>query len=404
MYIKYDYITFGLVLCLLLVGGVVIFSATQTATGETGDLFYKQLLWISLGITLLISISFIPIRSLHRTAYILYGLSICGLILVMFIGKAGQGAERWLSFGFFRFQPSEFAKITTILAVSKLLSDKYADVNHLKYFILTIGIILLPAVLIVEQPDLGTSLVFLALTIPILFWAGLNWFYIFIILSPLLVIIASFNFWAFLFVMLIISFILFYSRRKPLIIAAVFILNIAVGIVTPYLWGHLRPYQQQRIVTFINPEKDPKGSGYQIIQSQVAIGSGGITGKGYLNGSQTHLRFLPAQHTDFIFSVIGEEFGFIGSALVLLIFLLLILRLIHLASLVHDPFENMILIGTVTIIFFHVVINIGMTIGMAPVTGLPLPFISYGGSFLLTNMTMIGIVISIAKNKVGLSL
>jgi len=262
----------------------------------------------------------------------------------------------------------------------------------------------LPAVLIVEQPDLGTSLVFLALTIPVLFWAGLNWFYIFIILSPLLVIIASFNFWAFLFVMLIISFILFYSRRKPLIIVAVFILNIAVGIVTPYLWGHLRPYQQQRIVTFINPEKDPKGSGYQIIQSQVAIGSGGITGKGYLNGSQTHLRFLPAQHTDFIFSVIGEEFGFIGSAFVLLIFLLLILRLIHLASLVRDPFENMILIGVVTIIFFHVVINIGMSIGMAPVTGLPLPFISYGGSFLLTNMTMIGIVISIAKNKVGLSL
>jgi rod shape determining protein RodA len=389
---------------LLLVGGVVIFSATQTITGDTGDLFYKQLFWFSLGLAVLFGISFIPTRSLQRSAYILYGLSIIGLILVMFIGKAGQGAERWLSFGFIRFQPSEFAKIATILAVSKLLSDKYADVNRFKYFAMTIGIILLPAFLIVEQPDLGTSLVFLALIIPTLFWAGLNWFYIFVIITPILVIIASFTFWAFLIVMLIISFILFYSRRKPLVIAAVFTLNIAVGIVTPYLWGQLRPYQQQRIVTFINPEKDPKGSGYQIIQSQVAIGSGGITGKGYLNGSQTHLRFLPAQHTDFIFSVIGEEFGFIGCAFVLLLFLLLILRLIFLTALVRDSFETMILIGVVTIIFFHVVINIGMTIGMAPVTGLPLPFISYGGSFLLTNMTMIGIVIGIVKNKVGLSL
>jgi rod shape determining protein RodA len=404
MKIKYDFITFSLVLSLLLVGGVVIFSATQTITGDTGDLFYKQLFWFSLGLAVLFGISFIPTRSLQRSAYILYGLSIIGLILVMFIGKAGQGAERWLSFGFIRFQPSEFAKIATILAVSKLLSDKYADVNRFKYFAMTIGVILLPAFLIVEQPDLGTSLVFLALIIPTLFWAGLNWFYIFVIITPILVIIASFTFWAFLIVMLIISFILFYSRRKPLVIAAVFTLNIAVGIVTPYLWGQLRPYQQQRIVTFINPEKDPKGSGYQIIQSQVAIGSGGITGKGYLNGSQTHLRFLPAQHTDFIFSVIGEEFGFIGCAFVLLLFLLLILRLIFLTALVRDSFETMILIGVVTIIFFHVVINIGMTIGMAPVTGLPLPFISYGGSFLLTNMTMIGIVIGIVKNKVGLSL
>jgi rod shape determining protein RodA len=181
-------------------------------------------------------------------------------------------------------------------------------------------------------------------------------------------------------------------------------LNITVGIITPYLWGQLRPYQQQRIITFINPEKDPKGSGYQIIQSQVAIGSGGIIGKGYLNGSQTHLRFLPAQHTDFIFSVIGEEFGFLGSSIVLLLFLLLILRLIHLAALVHDQFESLVIVGILTILFFHVIINIGMTIGMAPVTGLPLPFISYGGSFLLTNMAMIGIVIGIAKNKIGLTL
>jgi rod shape determining protein RodA len=404
MHFKYDYITFGLILVLMLVGIVTIYSATQSIAGETSDLFFKQLLWTGLGITTLITMSFVPIRTLHRLAYILYGLSLFGLVLVMFIGRTGQGAERWLGFGFLHLQPSEFTKITSVLAISKLLSEKYADVNRFKYFVLSTGILLVPALLIVNQPDLGTSLIFLGLIIPLLFWAGLNWFYIFVILTPFLTIIASFNFWTFLLLMLIISFMLFYSRRKPAIIAAVFILNISVGIITPYLWGQLRPYQQQRIVTFINPEKDPKGSGYQIIQSQVAIGSGGIIGKGYLNGSQTHLRFLPAQHTDFIFSVIGEEFGFLGSTTVLLLFLALILRLIQLAALVRDQFESMIIIGFLTIIFLHVVINIGMTIGMAPVTGLPLPFLSYGGSFLLTNMTMMGIVISIARNKIGLTL
>jgi rod shape determining protein RodA len=404
MHLKYDYITLGLVLILLLIGIVAIYSATQGSSGEISDLFFKQLLWVAFGIAVLIATSLISMHSLQRLAYILYAASILSLILVMFIGKAGQGAERWLSIGFVRIQPSEFTKITTILAVSKLLSDKYADVNRLKYFILSTGIILLPALLIVKQPDLGTALAFLALIIPVLFWAGLNWFYIFVILTPLLTISASFNFWTFLPVMLLISLILFFSRRKPAVMAAVFLLNITVGIITPYLWNQLRPYQQQRIITFINPEKDPKGSGYQIIQSQVAIGSGGIMGKGYLNGSQTHLRFLPAQHTDFIFSVIGEEFGFLGSTTVLVLFLLLILRLIHLAALVHDQFESMIIVGVLTFIFFHVIINMGMTIGLAPVTGLPLPFISYGGSFLLTNMVMSGLVIGIAKNKIGLSL
>jgi rod shape determining protein RodA len=404
MHFKYDYITFFLVFALLMVGLVAIFSATQSASGETGTLFFKQILWVGLGLTVLVLMSFIPTRTLHRLAYIFYALSVFSLVLVMFIGKAGQGAERWLSLGFIQVQPSEIAKITTILAVSRLLSEKYSDVNQFKYFFLACGVVLLPAVLIIEQPDLGTTMVFMALAIPLLFWAGLNWFAIFIILTPILTVIASFHFWTFLLVMVVISFILFYSRRKPSIIIAVFLLNISVGIITPYLWGQLRPYQQQRIVTFINPEKDPKGSGYQIIQSQVAIGSGGFTGKGYLNGSQTHLRFLPAQHTDFIFSVIGEEFGFLGSFTVLSLFLMLILRLIHLAALVRDRFESMFIIGVVTVIFFHIVINIGMTIGMAPVTGIPLPFVSYGGSFLLTNMCMTGIVIGIVRNKVGLTL
>ena len=199
--------------------------------------------------------------------------------------------------------------------------------------------------------------------------------------------------------MITIVLVLAFSGRRLIFLVTVFLLNISVGIATPYLWNQLRPYQQQRILTFVSPEKDPKGAGYQIIQSQVAIGSGGIWGKGFLQGSQTHLRFLPAQHTDFIFSVIGEEFGFVGAGLIMLVFLLLLLRLIHIAAMIRGQFESLIIIGILTVIFFHTVINLGMTIGMAPVTGLPLPFLSYGGSSLVVNMMMMGIVLNISKNK-----
>jgi len=199
--------------------------------------------------------------------------------------------------------------------------------------------------------------------------------------------------------MLTITIILILSGKKPRIWVAVFLLNIFVGIITPYLWNQLRPYQQQRILTFINPEQDPKGAGYQIIQSQVAIGSGGLWGKGYMNGTQTHLRFLPAQHTDFIFSVIGEEFGFVGVSAILLIFMLLIIRLIAIAGAIRQSFESMVVLGIATIILFHVMINIGMTIGMAPVTGLPLPFLSYGGSSLMANLIMMGIILNISRTK-----
>jgi len=321
------------------------------------------------------------------------------LLLVYAVGKVGQGAERWLILGPVHIQPSEFAKLATVLAVSKFLSDKYADVNRLKYFLISVGVILVPFILIARQPDLGTSLVFLALVIPVLFWAGLNWFSIFTILTPLLTMILSFNFFSFLFLMLTITIVLILSGKRPIILVSVFLLNIVVGIITPFLWDQLRPYQQQRILTFMSPEQDPKGAGYQIIQSQVAIGSGGIWGKGYMNGTQTHLRFLPAQHTDFIFSVIGEEFGFFGVSVILLIFMLLIIRLIAIASAIRQSFESMTVIGIATIILIHVIINIGMTIGMAPITGLPLPFLSYGGSSLMANLMMMGIVLNISRVK-----
>jgi rod shape determining protein RodA len=397
--VKYDFITVGLIIILVAIGCIAIYSATASTTVEENGYFVRQLLWCVLGLISMIGISLVSIKLINRLVYGLYAFTLLLLLLVLFIGKIGQGAERWLVLGPVHVQPSELAKLATILAVSKFLSDKYADVNKIKYFAISVALILVPFILIARQPDLGTAFVFLALIIPMLYWAGLNWFYIFIILTPLLTMILSFNFWAFLILMITITLVLVYSRRKPIILVAVFLLNIAVGIATPYLWNQLRPYQQQRILTFINPEKDPKGAGYQIIQSQVAIGSGGIWGKGYLKGSQTHLRFLPAQHTDFIISVLGEEFGFIGAGVILLIFLLLILRCIHIAAAIRGQLESLVLIGIATVFFFHIIINIGMTIGMAPVTGLPLPFLSYGGSSLVVNLLMIGIVLNISRNK-----
>jgi rod shape determining protein RodA len=396
---KYDYLTLGLILILITIGCFAIFSATYSTTAEENNFFSRQLLWCILGVLVMIGVSFISLKVINRFVYWFYLFCLFLLLLVFLVGKVGQGAERWLIVGPVYVQPSELAKLATILAVSKYLSDKYADVNKFKYFSIAVLLILMPFILIARQPDLGTALVFLALIIPLLYWAGLNWFNIFTILTPLLTMILSFSFWAFMILMISIVVVLAYSRRKPIVLVAVFLLNIGVGIATPYLWNQLRPYQQKRILTFVNPEKDPKGAGYQIIQSQVAIGSGGIWGKGYLKGSQTHLRFLPAQHTDFIFSVIGEEFGFIGASFILLVFLMLILRFIHIAAMIRGQFESLTIIGIVTVLFFHTIINIGMTIGMAPVTGLPLPFLSYGGSSLVVNMMMVGVVLNISRNK-----
>lgn len=394
---KIDVITLTLLFILLGSGLLSINSASI----EEQNYFIRQAIWILIGLIFMVSINLIPLKVIIRFSYQVYGFTIFLLILVLFIGKAGQGAERWLVMGPLRLQPSELAKIATILAVSKYLANKEADVNRLKYFAITVGLILFPFVLIARQPDLGTALVFLAMIVPVLFWAGLNWFNLFIILAPLLTIGLSFNFWAFLILMFIITGILVISRRKPIILVAIFLLNIIVGIATPSIWKQLRPYQQKRILTFLNPEKDPKGAGYQIIQSQVAIGSGGFWGKGYQKGSQTQLRFLPAQHTDFIFSVVGEEYGFFGVFIILIVFLLLIIRLIHLASLVKDRFSSHTVLGIAVVLAFHILINIGMTIGMAPVTGLPLPFFSYGGSFMIANLMMMGLVLNIYRNKLG---
>ncbi|MBD3289390.1 rod shape-determining protein RodA, partial [candidate division KSB1 bacterium] len=205
---------------------------------------------------------------------------------------------------------------------------------------------------------------------------------------------AAFNFYTFFAAMLIVGSILLYFRKGFKVFLLLMILNISVGIITPFLWGKLHSYQQHRILTFLGLELDPQGAGYQVIQSKVAIGSGGFWGKGFLEGTQTQLRFLPAQHTDFVFSVIGEEFGFIGVLFILFLFLILLRRGIFIASVARNKFASLLCIGSVTIIAFHMFVTIGMTVGIMPVTGIPLPFISYGGSSLITSMVLIGFIIN----------
>ncbi|MBN2710676.1 MAG: rod shape-determining protein RodA [Calditrichaceae bacterium] len=398
-FVKIDYPLIGLALFLAIFGLTTVYSATYSGTEETSAYFVKQLVFSIIGFIFMIGLIFIPMRMLQRFAFPFYLLSVFLLIFVLFFGAKGYGAERWLAIGSIRIQPSEFAKLATILAVANYLSSSDKNINKIKDFLVVSFMILLPFVLIIRQPDLGTSLVFLAITVPIFFWAGLHWFYIFVILSPAVTLIVSFHLYAFLGWILLLSFVLYLSRQKIPILVAIFILHITIGSITPSLWNQLKPYQQKRILTFANPESDPKGAGYQIIQSKVAIGSGGIYGKGYLNGTQTQLKFLPAQHTDFIFSVIGEERGLSGVLLVLVCFTALLLYLLHLAVQMRSAFASISTVGIATVLFFHIIVNIGMAIGLAPVTGLPLPFISYGGSFLFSTLIMIGFVLNFSMNR-----
>jgi rod shape determining protein RodA len=398
---KIDYVLLISVLGLLVIGLLALYSSSNTGAteGYGTNYFFKQLVWISIGLALMMTIVFIPNKLIYESAYILYGVSIFLLIVVIFFGSVGQGAERWLRIGPLYFQPSEIAKLTTILAVARFISQDKVNLNSFKDFIIATSFILVPFIFIVRQPDLGTAMVFGALALPMFYWAGLKGSNLILILMPFLVMLASFQFYTFLILMIILVLYLAYTRKSKTVSIVNFLANISMGLITPVLWNHLKSYQRNRIKIFLNPEADPKGAGYQIIQSKVAIGSGGFTGKGFLQGSQTQLRFLPEQHTDFIFAVIGEEFGFLGVLIGLIFFFVFLMRGIFIATIVKSRFNSIVSVGIVTVLAFHVIVNIGMTIGLFPVTGLPLPFLSYGGSALLTNMVMAGILLNFYKNR-----
>lgn len=398
---KVDFLLIFSTLGLIVYGIIALYSSSQPAfvSGRGTNYFLLQIIWVGMGVTVAAIVFFLPNKWIYQSAYWFYGFSILALLLVLFFGKTGLGATRWLKLGFLRFQPSELAKFASLLALARFLSNKYVDVNRIRDFAIAMLIVFLPFVLVLRQPDLGTSLVFLVMILPVLYWAGLKPGNLFLIVMPVVVLLSSFNFYTFLAAMLILTLFLFWKRRNILLKVLAFVGNVSIGIVTPIIWQHLKPYQQQRIKIFWKPEADPLGAGYQIIQSKVAIGSGGLFGKGFLHGSQTQLRFLPEQHTDFIFAVIGEEFGFVGVMIGILLFAVFLMRCVKIASLTKNPFNSIVGIGVSTIVGFQMAVNIGMTVGLLPVTGLPLPFISYGGSAMLINLLMVGVLLNIYRNR-----
>ncbi len=413
----FDLTLFLLALILWTIGIFLVYSATYIhESGPLAQLYRQQVIWVAMALVIILAVISIPGRIFYNLAYVLYGVSLLLLLLALAMGVSVKGAERWVVIGGFKLQPSEFAKIGLLLALARYFSEKSVSLYRLTSFIVPGILILIPFMLVLKQPDLGTAGVFCAMALPIFFWSGLALLDLFFLLSPLLSLILSalpliLSFaaekdwgygeavpWGLFFLSLC---ALFYFMRPPvLIMAGVIVANLFTATITTVVWNtFLKDYQKMRIISFINPQADPFGAGYQVIQSKVAVGSGHIFGKGFLKGTQTKLSYLPEQHTDFIFSTLGEQFGIVGCTAVLLIFLLLIARAYSLTRNIKNRFFNLIIVGASSIIMFHVFINIAMTIGMMPVTGIPLPFLSYGGSFTLTVAILIGLMLN-TKNSV----
>lgn len=384
------------------VGAIVLLGITMIYSASSGAVeWQKQAAYAILAGGALVAVIHVPNRMLYALAYPFYLVSLVSLVIVLLWGS-GEDSSRWITLGPFSMQPSEFAKVAAILTLAHYLGDRTVEqINHYKTLFGALVIVLPPIYLIIRQPDLGTALTLVAILLPMLYWAGMNPLYLIVIIAPGLSVACSFEpLWQGAAPFVFAAFIILSSLALHLFFARLWItlsmlgVNVAAGLATVYLWEHLlHGYQKDRILTFLDPERDRLGAGWNIIQSKIAIGSGGLTGKGYLGGTQTKFEFLPASHTDFIFSVIGEELGFIGTVVVLSLFAFVIWRSLHLAAGVNNRFYRLMAIGLVSLITFHVFVNIGMTIGVMPVTGIPLPFISYGGSALLTNCTAIGLLL-----------
>jgi len=385
---------------LMIFGLLAIYSSTVNHPTASGN-FNKQFFWFLLSLAAAIIAYLLPHRTYRLLAVPSYIISIVMLALVLVMGKTVYGSKSWLGIGSLGMQPSEFAKIGLILFLAYWISRKQTDINSVKDLAITLAAGLTPIFLILLQPDMGTAIVFGLITLFMIFWGGISLFGLFVVLSPGFVTFASlFGTVPLIFTLIVVLVLLIYFKKDLFISTTVFVINIAAGFFFDYLYRILQPHQQKRIETFLDPNSDPLGAGYNALQAKVAIGSGGLVGKGFMEGNQTQLRFIPEQWTDFIYCVVGEEFGFIGSIIVIALFLVIFMRLLKLTSLARDKFSSLVIVGILVLLFVHFGINIGMNVGITPVIGLPLPFLSYGGSSLLVNMTLIGIALNIYKNRV----
>ena len=383
---------------LVVMGLLTVYSATMMPGAHHG-LWTRQLVWAIGAFVAACVVASIPFRVYDTLAWPLYGISLVLLAAVLVMGTSALGAKRWLDIGPIKFQPSEIAKIATVLVLARRFDDPKLNLAKLRHWLPAIVITLVPFALVAKEPDLGTSLSFPAILVAMVFWAGMPSGLLLLGLSPVfnaVLFFATGTLWWFtgLFAVLL----GFVRPRLPLLLLAL-VLNGAVAYALPHLWNHLADYQKRRIETFMNPGNDPYGAGYQIIQSKIAIGSGGVTGKGYLKGTQKALAFLPMRHTDFIYSVVGEELGLVGALTVVLLYALLILRGFRLALVARSGFASLMAVGLTTALFYHIMVNMLMTIGWAPVTGLPLPLLSYGGTALIVNGIQIGLLQNVALRR-----
>lgn len=344
---------------------------------------------------------YIDYGHLSKIAWWLYGVMIFLLLLVLFIGYESYGAQRWIGLGFLSFQPSEISKLFLIITIASYLAAK-ERLGRLRDLFLPAVIAAVPFLLIFKQPDLGTSLVLLAIALFMVIWVQDNPMIIFLIFTPVISIIASLSWPVWILFLAVLGIVLYLIRPQMIDYAAIMAVNIIAGLAVPVVWGMLKEYQKQRLFIFLNPSSDPYGAGYHTIQSQIAIGSGGLFGSGYLHGTQTQLQFIPQQWTDFIFSMIGEEFGLIGSLIVIILFAVLVWRALSIAMRARDLFGSLLACGIAAMFAFHAAVNIAMTLGIAPVVGIPLPFISYGGTSLIVSLSAIGILQSISMRSVKL--
>jgi rod shape determining protein RodA len=350
-----DFVLVGAALALIALGTLVILSASRSSEAPLG-LLRVRMTQVAIALTLLAVFTAVPYRSLGDAWKFIYGANLFLLTLVDAVGRSSLGAQRWLAVGPLSIQPSEFAKLALIVTLAKVLSERREPIRRLTDLIPFALHVAPAAVLVFLQPDLGTSLVFVAILFAMLFAAG----------------------------------------APARILAGVGVAGVAAS---PLFWQLLKPYQRMRLAVFLDPTLDPLGAGYNLIQSKIAVGSGKLFGKGVFEGTQNALQFLPMQHTDFAFSVLGEELGFLGATGALALFLILLWRALRAAATAQDAFGAYVAVGVVAMIAFHVFVNVGMTVGIMPVTGIPLPFISHGGTSLMTKSAAVGMLLSILVRR-----
>lgn len=353
----FDWPLLLMVLLIASTGILNMYSATSSWSSSAAPVYIKQIYWLSGGLTLAIIISVVDYRHLEHLGFVFYFLNLLLLLMVLFMGKTSMGATRWLDLGFFNLQPSEIMKIVIIIAFACYFSRQdYLLGYTLKDLVLPFICLGVPALLIMKQPDLGTAMIVIFIGLSIALFAGV--------------------------------------RAHTLAALALMAAAAAVS-----GWFLLREYQKERILTFLNPERDPLGSGYHIIQSKIAVGSGGFFGKGFMQGTQSQLSFLPERHTDFAFSVFAEEWGFAGSLVLLFLYLLVVIWGVYVARNAADPFGRFLAFGVSAMLFWHITINLGMVIGLLPVVGVPLPLFSYGGTSMITTMIGIGLLLNVSMRR-----